>query len=247
MENLTNSELSWSDSEIVERDFSSYSESESDDDHPLEQTNVLAYSHQPRWSEDKKRDMPTTKQMAVTATTTLPPNPKDIPAVSIAEWDGKDDETEAWRLEEFKWCRCGNCQQMQTVHECVCCHDLVEAEEKGVSVCGGPGDLTCLVDHDRFYNAVIAEDVLSWQIIARAVDTTGEKFPDPVPNRVYRYQAYRQVTYFLHGRLGKSFRRVIPSCVVWAIRKKYESQDGTYRGFLHADEAVADYHYRYMK
>ncbi|KAI8479744.1 positive regulation of bleb assembly [Branchiostoma belcheri] len=84
--------------------------------------------------------------------------------------------------------------------------------------------------------SVIAKNVLSWQIMARAMDTTGEEFSDPITNRAYRFQAYRQVTYFLHGRLGKSFRRVVPSCAVWAIRDKYPSPDGTYKGFLHADE-----------
>ncbi|XP_078697818.1 uncharacterized protein LOC144925608 [Branchiostoma floridae x Branchiostoma belcheri] len=252
-------ELSWLDSYGVSSNSNSNSEESSvGDESPLDPRKVLAYSHQPRWSDDKKKKKKESQESeedeggevagaaAAPAVSQPPPNPEDIPAVSVAEWDGRDVDTEGWRLKDFKWCRCGNCRQMKTVHECVCCHDLTEAEEKGVSVCGGPGDLSCLIGHDRFYSAVIAEEVLSWQIMARAMDTTGEEFSDPITNRAYRFQAYRQVTYFLHGRLGKSFRRVIPSCAVWAIRDKYPSPDGTYKGFLHADEVVVDYQYTHM-
>ncbi|XP_066300453.1 uncharacterized protein [Branchiostoma lanceolatum] len=237
--------------------------------------NIIAYSHQPRWSEDKKKKSNNDNNesddsgeggatAAVTPTTAArptvgqPSNPQDIPSMPIVEWDGVDVETEGWRLENFIWCRCGNCRQMHTVHECVCCHDLTEAEAKGVNTgydaeevgaeeSGGDTErISCLVHHHRFDTAVIAEDMLAMALIARSQDTLREDLPDPIPNRTYRLQAYRQVTYWLHGRLGKKFRRVIPSCVVWAIRKKYPSLSGEYKGFMHADEAVVDYHYAHM-
>ncbi|KAI8493288.1 hypothetical protein Bbelb_292920 [Branchiostoma belcheri] len=190
---------------------SSNSDSESSVRHkcPLDPRKVLAYSHQPRWSDDKKkkesRESEEDEGGEVAGATAAP---ADIPAVSVAEWDGRDVETEGWRLEDFKWCRCGNCRQMKRVHGCVCCHDLTEAEEKGVSVCGGPGDLSCLIGHDRFYSAVIAEDVLSWQIMARAMDTTGQEFSDPITDRAYRFQAYLP-TFFMGG-LGKAFAESFP-------------------------------------
>ena len=51
----------------------------------------------------------------------------------------------------------------------------------------------------------------------------------------FRHQAYRRFTYWLHNKLGKHVRRVIPSCVVWKIREEFPSEDGNYIGFLEAE------------
>ena len=50
--------------------------------------------------------------------------------------------------------------------------------------------------------------------------------------RTYRYAAYRQFTWWVHNKLGKAVRRVIPSCAVNLIRKTFPSPDGVYTGFL---------------
>ena len=48
----------------------------------------------------------------------------------------------------------------------------------------------------------------------------------------YRYTAYRQLTRFVWGFLGKSIRVVLPACAVSSIRKTFPSEDGTYTGYL---------------
>ena len=53
---------------------------------------------------------------------------------------------------------------------------------------------------------------------------------DNVENRSFRYAAYRQFCWFVHGRIGKAVRRVIPACVVSKIRQEYPSENG-YKGF----------------
>lgn len=49
--------------------------------------------------------------------------------------------------------------------------------------------------------------------------------------RSLRYAAYRQFTWWKHGYLGKSVRRVIPACVVQTIRCTFPDPNGSYTGF----------------
>ncbi|KAI8517914.1 hypothetical protein Bbelb_039310 [Branchiostoma belcheri] len=62
-------------------------------------------------------------------------------------WDGGDVETERWRLGNRDWCRCGNCLEMPSVRESVCCHDLPEQTdtEKNVGT-----DHPCIRNHPDF-------------------------------------------------------------------------------------------------
>ena len=55
-------------------------------------------------------------------------------------------------------------------------------------------------------------------------------------NTNYHFSAYKQYISWIYGRLGKRIRQVIPSCVVWAIRKKYPSDDGECVPFNYAEE-----------
>ena len=56
-------------------------------------------------------------------------------------------------------------------------------------------------------------------------------------NRTYRLVAYRAYTFWVHHRLGRRIRRVIPSCVVWRIRRKFPSPDNIYQGYQDVEEA----------
>ena len=50
-------------------------------------------------------------------------------------------------------------------------------------------------------------------------------------NRSLRFVAYKQFIWWVFERLEKNNRRVIPSCVVWAIRKLYPEANGQYVRF----------------
>ena len=39
-----------------------------------------------------------------------------------------------------------------------------------------------------------------------------------IQNKSLRYAGYRQYTWWVHNRLCKGIRKVIPSCAIWAIR-----------------------------
>ena len=40
-------------------------------------------------------------------------------------------------------------------------------------------------------------------------------------NRSLRYVGYRMFTWWVHNRLGRGVRKVIPACAIWAIRDAY--------------------------
>ena len=58
-----------------------------------------------------------------------------------------------------------------------------------------------------------------------------------------RLVAYRQYTWWAHGYLGKGRRRVIPACVVSAIRQCYPDQKEAYTGFHRSEEDDGDEEY----
>ena len=59
-------------------------------------------------------------------------------------------------------------------------------------------------------------------------------------NTNYHFSAYKQYISWIYERLGKRIRQVIPSCVVWANRKKYPLDDGEYVPFNYAKEQAGE-------
>ena len=58
--------------------------------------------------------------------------------------------------------------------------------------------------------------------------------------RQYRLMAYRQLCLYIHlgERLGKYNRRVMPSCAVREIRKRFPDEDGQYVDFKEVEDAL---------
>ena len=56
-----------------------------------------------------------------------------------------------------------------------------------------------------------------------------------IADRSYRLAAYRQFIHWTYSRLCRGIRRVIPSCVVAAVRHKFPDSDGLYTGFKLAE------------
>ena len=111
------------------------------------------------------------------------------------------------------WCICGKCREMPTPQENVCCRKR-----------------PCVSTSDSFAQLVLQRDVLSIAIVHRADHYVTE--PEYTPAS-YRKAAYRQWTMWQVEYMGRSNRRVIPSCVVWAIRDKYPAPDNNYLSIRH--------------
>ena len=75
---------------------------------------------------------------------------------------------------------------------------------------------------------------LRYQSVKRNADDTPEGSDDEdeiIHNNSYRFAGYKQYTLWAHGKLGKSVRKVIPSCALWKIRKKFPSATNEYVPF----------------
>ncbi|XP_033729329.1 LOW QUALITY PROTEIN: P2X purinoceptor 7-like [Pecten maximus] len=117
------------------------------------------------------------------------------------------------------WCLCGNCREMPTQPEKLCCKkDL-------------PNCITLLPD---FKVLILDEAVLALACLYRQdmfalpneEDWKKANRHAPTDNIAYRQYILWQV-----GRLGTGDRRVIPSCAVWKIRDGFPDEFGQYTGF----------------
>lgn len=124
---------------------------------------------------------------------------------------GHDDPHPEQEIPE--WCMCGNCRHMPTQIEnkCYCTRRM-----------------GCITTQPLFHQLVLDAEVLDIAIRYREDVLVLE---NPRNNENFRHAAYRQYILWQHGRLGQGNRRVIPSCCVLAIRRRYPSPNGIYTGF----------------
>ena len=155
------------------------------------------------------------------------------PAISSDEDDTSDrksssdeeDQDDMLRIGSTVWCTCDRCRCMSTCEESLCCKEDVPGDMIG--------ELDCITDHEDFVtvclNTAVLRTTLSMLNNLRGDNLTYD-------NISFRYAAYRQFTWWIHNRLGKGVRRVIPSCAIWAIRDQYPDQNDTYVPFREAAE-----------
>lgn len=86
----------------------------------------------------------------------------------------------------------------------------------------------CVTTTEPFETIVLDRDVLSVAIVNRSDNFADE--PDYSPSS-YTKAAYHQWIMWQIGCTGRDNRRVVPSCVVWAVRNRYPAPDGIYLGY----------------
>ncbi|XP_077081441.1 P2X purinoceptor 7-like [Siphateles boraxobius] len=149
------------------------------------------------------------------------------------------------RMNDKWWCTCSNCEVMPTEVESYCCHEweLIMPQMQNLSIdedANAPS--VCITSNDVFpamLNAGVLETFfyipkINWKKRPKPAGLDGQMSAEQ-----YRLVAYRMVTeWALKGeKLGKGYRRVLPSCVVNLIRTKYPSPNGQYQGFKESEEA----------
>ncbi|VDI08637.1 Hypothetical predicted protein, partial [Mytilus galloprovincialis] len=126
-----------------------------------------------------------------------------------------------------EWCECGNCQEMPSLEENVCCRvsDLVLPNLE---------DHNCITMHHSYDTLILNSDVLALAYIQMMMYKGQQgRAPEELSNRQSRLVAYRQfICWMLKGeKLGKGRRVVIPSCVVKDIRDSFPENNNDYTGF----------------
>ena len=110
-----------------------------------------------------------------------------------------------------EWCKCGCCRLMETETENKCCDRV-----------------NCVTKMHSFSNICLDRDILEVCIKSRC-DFRSDEFDFSMES--FRKAGYRQFVMWRFGKLGHGNRRVVPSCVIWAIRDSFPSAIGRYMGF----------------
>lgn len=139
---------------------------------------------------------------------------------------GAGEDGQQWRLQSMDWCSCGHCCNMNSVEENVCCRELpnvLAMIEEG-----------CITEAVDFEAVVLRRGVLAVAIRSRNnLRRTTQR--EPFTHDLLRHQAYTQFTLWVHDRLGRRVRRVVPACAAHLIHKQYPDATGQYHGFEDVD------------
>ena len=161
-------------------------------------------------------------------------------STSESETDIREQASFTERLGSTSWCECVKCSTMSSSIECQCCREM----ESAVKRIAENENYCCITDHEQF-------KIVCYTALVMMNTVRGDPISLPLPNRYviavrlplcanvlyactcrsYRLAAYRQFIYWTHSRLGKGIRKVIPSCIVLAIRQEFPEADNVYTGF----------------
>ncbi len=110
-----------------------------------------------------------------------------------------------------RWCKCTLCIEMPNAKERKCCWRR-----------------NCITRDRTFYEICVNGTNLEVAINSKSdIYVSAPRFD----NASMRHMGYRQFVMWQHGPLGAGNRVVVPSCSVWAIRRKYPSANGQYTGY----------------
>ena len=133
-------------------------------------------------------------------------------------------------------CYCGNCGPMAKAKEAVCCvtSDAKNAQFKNFVLSAGH----CVLESEEIKTSIGEVNCrLQWYTQRRlALFTEEECRFELMQNNNYRHHAYRSYISYINGLLGKGVRKVIPSCVVTEIRRRWPDPNGLYRGHISVNE-----------
>ncbi|XP_071148081.1 P2X purinoceptor 7-like [Mytilus edulis] len=121
------------------------------------------------------------------------------------------------------WCSCSRCSAMPTRRECKCCRNTNVVDSKVEEA-----DLKCITEHEGFQVNCLNQYVLETTYYEYVQDN-GPLEDNAMIHETYRYLAYRRFVRWVWHKLRKKNRRILPSCVVTAIRGAFPSQE--YCGF----------------
>lgn len=131
---------------------------------------------------------------------------------------------------------------MDRVEECVCCHEIPEIMKKNEEVFETEKlkeKPNCITDNPGFAGGCLNRWALqiAWYHYKQQYGTMATDGPEHKRNR---HVAYRQLTRWCWGILGKEIRVPLPSCAVSCIRAHFPppglEEDFEFEGFHFADE-----------
>ena len=149
-----------------------------------------------------------------------------------------------------QFCTCGNCDRMASRKESLCCKDdqfsdVFSRTSKRRTI-DGNGELVitshalnglCLTKSPTIKNIVEDEDLILTFLAEVSISCLRGLPKTPVSNREFRYGAYRSITRYLHGILGKRNRKILPACIIKMVRQRYPENSNNYVGY----EECSDY------
>lgn len=133
----------------------------------------------------------------------------------------------ATRQETNEWCTCGNCTPVENAHsafDVTCCQESAEATAlcQEYEVFDDIRAYPCVTNHPSFYHLCLYERIVDNVAHVYRMEGVDERHIDR--NDKLRYTAYRAYSNWAHGYLGRRNRRVIPHCVMKAIRRRFQAQ-----------------------
>ena len=138
-------------------------------------------------------------------------------------------------------CTCGNCQVLRRVEACICCQEIEAVQNKLIeAVTSGECEEQpqCITQHPGIHAVCIYRWVL--QVAWYQYKQQYKVAYDGQEDKLFQHIAYRQLTWWCWGILGKEIRVVLPAWAVMCIQNFYPppgpEEDFVFEGFHYADE-----------
>lgn len=137
-----------------------------------------------------------------------------------------DEKAHSERVGNKDWCKCSFCKIEIRDIDCLCCQEVEAILEESFE-----GN-ECITLSKEFQTLCLETTVLK-NVLVGLHESKGDPLEDEneIKNRSLRFAAYKQFVWWVFHRLGKGNRRVLPSCVLWCIRKKFPEANGQYVRF----------------